>query len=203
MSEDLKPAASTPAATWRVNGEPDPHGSRYNGERATLAHGDMTDDELANAVFTHNHRMIDVDAIMRGEPSSMALLTASKERIRWLSRALVKAQSNSESQWVAVSERMPDAGRTVLAFYLNRLGKARRIRAVYIAEKTREANDYDFSGDECGGCYDEDTDTYYWPAGWYERIDNWDEYSHVAVTEGAITHWMVMPEGPAITKEAA
>lgn len=93
MSEEQKPA--TPAATWRVNGEPDPHGSTYDGERAQLAYGNMTDDELANAVFMHNHRVTDVDAIMRGEPSSMALLTAAKDRIRWLSRALAKAQANA------------------------------------------------------------------------------------------------------------
>jgi len=48
------------------------------------------------------------------------------------------------------------------------------------------------------GEYDETTDTYYWAAGWYECIDNWDDYSHVAVSEGAVTHWMQMPDAPAL-----
>ena len=83
---------STPAAAWRVLGEPDPHSPHYyNRARATLTLGSLTDDELANAVFMHDHRSLNLQAIMRGEPSSVALLTAAKERIRWLSRALVKA----------------------------------------------------------------------------------------------------------------
>lgn len=41
----------TPSAKWRENGDPDPHGNHYDCERAQLALGDMTDDELANALF--------------------------------------------------------------------------------------------------------------------------------------------------------
>jgi hypothetical protein len=70
-------AASTPAARWRANGEADPHGSQYDCERAKLAHGDMTDDEIANALFIRNY--------------DIGIITAAKERIRWLSRALEKA----------------------------------------------------------------------------------------------------------------
>jgi hypothetical protein len=82
---------STPAAQWREKGEADPFGKEYDCERAALTLGRLTDDELANAVFLHDHRTLDVEAILRGEPSSIALLTAAKERIRWLSRALEKA----------------------------------------------------------------------------------------------------------------
>lgn len=65
--------AATPAARWRVNGEPDPHAAIYDGERSSLAGGDMTDDEVANAVYL--------------DPS-VVNLTIAKERIRWLSRKL-------------------------------------------------------------------------------------------------------------------
>jgi len=74
---------ATPAAKWRVNGEEDPFGIQYDVERAKLPKGDLTDDELANAMFCCNHR-VDLDSIV--------WLTAGKDRIRWLSRALVKAQ---------------------------------------------------------------------------------------------------------------
>jgi hypothetical protein len=86
---------ATPAAFWRVDGQPDPHAGRYDGERATLPLGDRTDDELANEVFLHDHRSLDVAAIMSGKPSSMSLLTAAKERIRWLSRKLIDATSET------------------------------------------------------------------------------------------------------------
>jgi len=68
---------STPAARWRENGEEDPHGDYYNCERAKLCKGDLTDDELANAVYLN---------------PDIGNLTAAKERIRWLSRELVKAK---------------------------------------------------------------------------------------------------------------
>lgn len=64
---------STPAARWREDRKPDPHGSRYDCERAKLVYGHLTDDELANAVYL--------------DPS-IEHLTAAKDRIRWLSRQL-------------------------------------------------------------------------------------------------------------------
>ena len=75
--ESAAPAGDgTPSSRWAANGEPDPHGKQYDCERAALAMGDLTDDELANAVFLR---------------ASSAYLTAAKDRIRWLSRRLVEA----------------------------------------------------------------------------------------------------------------
>lgn len=71
---------STPAARWRDNGEPDPFGDRYDRERASLCGGHMTDDEVANAMYL--------------DPG-IANLTAAKDRIRWLSRALEAAISRA------------------------------------------------------------------------------------------------------------
>jgi hypothetical protein len=96
--------------------------------------------------------------------------------------------------WTVVGKQMPDSGVIVLAYYKNSHGKDRRIRAKWVAAKTMEA-----SGDWEGDCdYDEEADTYYCPAGWYECIDNWSEYTSVFVHEGQITHWMPLPEAPAI-----
>lgn len=94
-------------------------------------------------------------------------------------------------RWVPVSESLPKSGRSVLACYRNALGNPRRIRACWVAAKTEE------SGSESEiGEYDEATDTYYDPEGWYEQINNWDMYSAVAVHDGEITHWMPLPEPP-------
>jgi hypothetical protein len=92
--------------------------------------------------------------------------------------------------WTPVAEAMPKSGVIVLAYYTNVLGEPRRIRAQWVAAQTQEA---DCESENCE--YDEGTDTYWTPEGWYECIDNWDEYSSVFVSE-KITHWMPLPPGP-------
>ncbi len=104
----------TPAAAWRVAGEPDPHANRYDGERSNLVLGSYTDDELANEVFLHDHSSLNIKAILRGEPSSIVFLTAAKERIRWLSRHLEAAASQRDELLaaleavVAIADRKTD-----------------------------------------------------------------------------------------------
>jgi hypothetical protein len=98
----------------------------------------------------------------------------------------------AEPQWIACSERMPESGVTVLACYVNANGKTRRIRAEWVAAKTREGNG---EGDDLDLVYDEDADMLFWPEGWYEQIDNWPEYTAIVV-EGEITHWMPLPAAP-------
>lgn len=93
--------------------------------------------------------------------------------------------------WVPVAERMPPPGSVVLVAYRNQLGHWRRIRAEWVPAKTQEADiDNEF------GEYDEATDTHYTPEGWYERINNWDDYSSVKVYEGVPSHWMHLPLPP-------
>ncbi len=82
-------AKSTPAAQWRVNGEPDPHAGKFDKERAQLTHGHMTDDEFANAFFMYDHR--------KGL-QSMLWLQSAKDRIRWLSRALERSLSHPKPE---------------------------------------------------------------------------------------------------------
>lgn len=108
-------------------------------------------------------------------------------------RTLYAAPPQREPQWVPVAERLPPSGQTVLACYMNRAGRMRRIRAEWIAAKSVESN----SEHSDIGVYDEATDTFYDPEGWYERIDNWGDYSAVGVCEGDVTHWMPLPDAPA------
>ncbi len=74
-------APAIPGARWRERGETDPHGDRYDCERAALTMGNMTDDELANGVYMAGRE--DLDLIIWQD--------AAKDRIRWLSRSLAKA----------------------------------------------------------------------------------------------------------------
>lgn len=98
--------------------------------------------------------------------------------------------------WIPVSERLPESERTVLAFYLNSHGKGRRVRAEYIAAKTKSADD-GWDSDEPAD-YDEHADEYFWPAGWYEVMDNWDDLTHMVIHEGEVTHWMPLPPAPEV-----
>lgn len=102
--------------------------------------------------------------------------------------------------WVPVTERLPNCGQAVLAYYLNRQGMGRRIRAEYVTRWTVEA-EFDDPDTECVE-YSEQADAYYVTEGWYELIDNWGEYSSVSVTEGIITHWMPLPAAPISDKQS-
>jgi hypothetical protein len=67
--------------------------------------GHRTDDELANAVYLYDHR---------SGLESIGLLTAAKERIRWLSRRLVEAGS-----WQDISTAPKDRSILILVVHVN------------------------------------------------------------------------------------
>lgn len=111
-----------------------------------------------------------------------------------ISKALAAARSLRAMEpvvWMQVSDALPKSGVKVLAYYKNSLGNSRRIRAMWIAAKTEESGSEDEFFE-----YDEETDTYYLPEGWYECINNWDDYSSVKVYEGEVTYWMSLPPAP-------
>jgi hypothetical protein len=100
--ETTIPASDTPAAQWRENGEPDPFGKRYDCPRSATIMGHLSDDALANEVFMYDHR---------SGLGSIGYLTAAKDRIRWLSRALVAATRDSDALAVALGriDRLDEA----------------------------------------------------------------------------------------------
>lgn len=90
----LKALAGTPSSRWSADGQPDPHGDRYACERAALALGHLTDDELANAVYLHGNEQPSMADLVAGKAlPGIVYLTAAKERIRWLSRALAASRA--------------------------------------------------------------------------------------------------------------
>ena len=88
-------------------------------------------------------------------------------------------------QWVPVDERLPAPGRPVLLD----VGGRYPIRAMWAARHTVVT--HDDLVDAGGGDYDEATDTYYCPEGWYEW--NAHEEVHWSVTEKPRA-WMALPE---------
>jgi hypothetical protein len=108
-------------------------------------------------------------------------------------REYLAAPEQDPIEWTLVSEQMPPPCKKVLAYYKNSLRNSRRIVAKWVPAKTVE------SGVESDmGEYDDATDTYYDPEGWYECIDNWCEYTAVKVCDVEITHWMPLPDAPQV-----
>jgi hypothetical protein len=99
--------------------------------------------------------------------------------------------STSSTAWVPVTERLPDPSKKVLAFYKNSLGKGRIVVAAWVPANTVQ----DACADDLAE-YNEELDDYFWPEGWYQQIENWDEYSALTIDEGEVTHWMPLPKGP-------
>lgn len=119
-------------------------------------------------------------------------MTAQQEHENGTTDPPAKVALNDQlGAWVPVAERLPDSGKPVLVCYRNGAGLVRRIRAVWVAAKSCEASPESEIGE-----YDEASDTYYEPEGWYETIDNWDDYTAVAVYQGTVTHWMPLPAPP-------
>lgn len=93
------PEVGTPAARWRADGTPDPHGALYDCERAKLAMGDLTDDELANAVFLYGDARPNMADVIAGKARLPGVyLSAAKDRIRWLSRQLDRLTNKEQQQ---------------------------------------------------------------------------------------------------------
>ena len=103
---------------------------------------------------------------------------------------------DSSLQPVPVSERLPEPSTKVLAHYFNDLGKGRTICAIWVPAKSR-SDEGDLDADDFLE-YDEEGDKYYWPEGWYEAIENWEELGWVKVYEGEVVYWQPLPKWPAL-----
>jgi len=95
-------------------------------------------------------------------------------------------------KWISVKDELPKHGKKVIATYRNSHNKSRQIMAERFDKFKEESNGEEDQYDE----YDEKTDAYYIVSGWYECIENWDDFTSVRVNEGEITRWMPLPEPP-------
>ena len=95
------------------------------------------------------------------------------------------------SKWVSVEDRLPKAHKVVIATFKNERGNSRTVCGYYIRRFETVSEGEDGFEEYC-----EEKDEYFCCEGWYENIENWDEYTAVHVSEGKITHWMPLPEPP-------
>jgi len=99
----------------------------------------------------------------------------------------------SPAPWISVNDRLPET--VMKAFKLVPVlatdGKE-VARAVYVRKHTISTDDLSFDGD---AEFDEESDSGYWPAGWYE----WNRYEETHwLIEAQITHWMPIPPQPEV-----
>lgn len=96
---------------------------------------------------------------------------------------------NARTTWIPVSTP-PETEVPVIAYVESAFSNpkaTRRVRAYYVPAKTSE----NYADDFCE--YDEETDNYYLPEGWYEC--NEFEETHWKI-DGNVTHWMPLPTPP-------
>lgn len=101
--------AATPSSHWHAAGEADPHAGHYDRERAALTLGSLTDDELANGAFMNYDQRLPLADMLNPKPGQhmpIVWMTAVKDRIRWLSRALERA-TVQQSLTVAETDDTP------------------------------------------------------------------------------------------------
>jgi hypothetical protein len=104
----------------------------------------------------------------------------------------------TNEQWAALAERewrpidTAPSLKAVLVHYPNALGNSRIVKAKFIPRYTVES-----SGDEEGvDEYHDSSDRFTYIEGWWELIDNWDEYSFLFIDGNKPTHWMPLPKPP-------
>ena len=106
----------------------------------------------------------------------------------FLIELLTKFAELQKPQWISVKDGLPE--KKCLAYYINEMGNKRTVCAKYTKKYTEESRSDDEWIDYC-----ETDDTYYYPEGWYEMIDNWDDYNFVTINY-QVTHWMPLPSPP-------
>lgn len=121
-------------------------------------------------------------------------------RRKWMADASTRLETllaeNKQLCWIPITEQLPESGVRVLFCCEKRSGGAVYKRYVcdgYYAKRYTEQT-WNNSGDiACE--YREEDDEYYLLEGWYEVINNWDDYNSIAIAD-FVTHWKPMPEPP-------
>jgi len=88
------------------------------------------------------------------------------------------------SNWISVNESLPKSEERVLTRFQVDNGNVVLMIGFY-AHKFEVPHD----PDDLKLDYDEEKDQHYLTEGWYEEIQNWDEFGFLRVEFGEVTHW--------------
>lgn len=118
--------------------------------------------------------------------------TISEECARIMVEALESSNYLILPGWRKIEEA-PSA-KTVLVHFRNVLGKSRIVKAMHAKqfEIEQDSSEPEFCE------YNDATDTYYWPEGWYEDVhaDTGTDYSFHHLGNEKPTHFMPLPPAP-------
>ena len=143
----------------------------------------MVDDPMINEAFDEELSVTDYKRMLDNCQEHVNVL---EDRIKEL---------EAQKGWKDIKDLKSD--KVVFIYYKNDLGKGRTVKALYAKkfEKVDEFSEYDCSD------YDEETDEFYWPEGWYEDVeaDTGNDYGFHHLGDIKPTHFMEIPTPP--TKE--
>jgi len=154
----------------------------------------MTDKPLTFEEFWSGYVLTFDEAEWRERIDATCEWSKDAARFAWQAREEIalkrEAELLAERQWVSVADGMPHSNVPVLAYYVNILGKGRRVRAQYAALHSLRLDEECEGACACGECEGE------WSApGWYETNEH--EKVNWWVDE-EVTHWMPLPDPPSI-----
>lgn len=120
------------------------------------------------------------------------------DRLRLAAEDLRKENADRDAEierlrsgWIYAKDRVPDNSDPVLLAIKNKFDHSHVIRAHHLKKGESEAFDDDGDFSE----YNEDSDMFTWPEGWYEQNEYEDTNWHVA---GDAIAWMPLPDMPAV-----
>ena len=99
--------------------------------------------------------------------------------------------------WISVNEGLPEINKDVQVTFRefrewNKKYRHGICKAIYIAKHSIKSEDMGWTECETVEEYDEVEDTCYIKDGWYEVIENWNEYTH-AYINCEVTAWQPLP----------
>jgi hypothetical protein len=109
----------------------------------------------------------------------------------------LKKQLNGD--WIPVSERLPENNTKVQVTGVRYSEYTKkniyvRFNAKYIGKHSIKVDDmWSYCEDYTWNDYVEEEDEYYVKEGWYETIENWDDYTEVYVNDYKVIAWQPLP----------